>query len=329
MSKSIGNIVPPQDIYEKMGADILRLWAATTDYIEDQRIGNDILKQTSDLYRRFRNTLRYMLGALGGLSETERVPMDDQLPELERWVLHRLHEVDAIVKEDLKKYDINHMITVLHNFCNSDLSAFYFDIRKDSLYCDRPDSLRRRAARTIMEQVFHHLTLWLAPVLCFTSEEAWIARFGEKAESIHLQTFPKVSESWQNEALAQKWSGIRAVRRVVTGAMEQARNEKKIGAPLQAHPFVYVTSEQNALLKDADFAGICISSSLTLKEGVPPQNAFTLSDVQGVGVVIELAQGQKCERCWQVLEEVGSTPERPDLCCRCNDAVTHLRPLAA
>jgi len=328
MSKSLGNVIAPQAVYEKMGADVLRLWAISSDYVQDQRIGNEILKQSGDLYRRFRNTLRYLLGALNGMSDVEHLPFAE-MPELERWVLHRLQEIDTVMREDMAKFDINHLLTTLHNFCNGDLSAFYLDIRKDSLYCDRTDATRRRAARTVMEHLFNHLVLWLAPILCFTAEEAWLARFGAKSESVHLQTFKAVPAEWKNDKLAQKWTEIRALRRVVTGALEQARKEKKIGTPLQAHPHVYLSKEQNALLQDTDFATICISSGITLKESAAPEGAFALSDVAGVGVIVELARGEKCERCWQVLPEVGKQPKHPELCIRCDDAVTHIHKQAA
>jgi isoleucyl-tRNA synthetase len=319
-SKSLGNGVAPQDVIEKMGADVLRLWVVSSDFTEDQRIGPEILKQNGDLYRRFRNTLRYLLGALKGMTETERL-LVEEMPELERWVLHRLHEIDGTIRADLAKFELGHILSTLHNFCNADLSAFYFDIRKDSLYCDRPDTPRRRAARTVMELVFNHLTIWLAPILCFTAEEAWLAQVGDSADSIHLQTFPKVPLGWQNEALAKKWAEIRNIRRVITGALEKARNEKKIGAPLQAHPHVSLTGEQKRLLQGVDLAEISISSSLTLQEAAPSEGAFTLPEVEGVGVVIELAEGKKCERCWQVLPEVGTHTNHPDLCNRCHDAV--------
>ncbi|MDR3423461.1 MAG: isoleucine--tRNA ligase [Alphaproteobacteria bacterium] len=324
MSKSLGNTTDPQQVYEKMGADILRLWAVSCDFVEDQRIGPEILKQTSDLYRRFRNTLRYLLGALKGMSAEERVNPAD-MPELERWVLNRLFEMDGIIREDLQKFDIGHALMQLHNFCNADLSAFYFDIRKDSLYCDLPTSLRRRSARTVMEAVFHHLVIWLAPVLCFTAEEAWLARFGEDGGSVHLQTFPQVPDVWRNEELAKKWAAIRAIRRVVTGAIEVARNEKKIGSSLQAYPKVYLTRDHKNILQGIDLAEVSISSSLALTEAAPPEGAFVLPDVAGVGVVITPAEGKKCERCWQVLPEVGTHADHPDVCNRCHDAVTKSR----
>ncbi|MFY9288878.1 MAG: isoleucine--tRNA ligase [Alphaproteobacteria bacterium] len=326
MSKSMGNVVAPQDTYEKMGADILRLWVVASDYTEDLRIGPEILKQMGDLYRRFRNTMRYLLGALDGMSVQEQLPYAD-MPELEKWVLHRLHDMDALIRADIQKFDYNHMLTELHNFCNSDLSAFYFDVRKDSLYCDRADSTRRRATRTVLEHIFNHLTAWLAPFLCFTAEEAYLMRKGQTESSIHLQTFPSVPKDWKNEALAEKWEQIRNLRRVVTGAMELARNDKKIGSSLQAHPTVYIKSEYKTLLESIDFAEVSISSSLTLMTSAVPDGAFTLADVEGIGVVVQMAAGAKCERCWQVLPEVGKQ-KHTDLCLRCDDAVTNKKAAA-
>ena len=331
MSKSMGNVVAPQEIYEKMGADILRLWVVASDYTQDLRIGPEILKQMGDLYRRFRNTLRYLLGALDGMSVKEHLAFEE-MPELEKWVLQRLFVMDQIIRTDLAKFDFNHALTELHNFCSTDLSAFYFDVRKDSLYCDRPDSLRRRAARTALELIFNHLIVWLAPILSFTAEEAHLMHVGSESaqdESIHLKTFPKVPEAWQNVALGEKWDQIRNIRRVVTGAMELARNDKKIGSSLQAHPKVYMKTEAKDLLKDLDFSEISISSSITLIASEQPEGAFSLADVPDVAVVIEMAAGKKCERCWQVLEEVGKQKGHDDLCVRCTDAVTHLRKVAA
>ncbi|HUY69145.1 MAG TPA: class I tRNA ligase family protein, partial [Alphaproteobacteria bacterium] len=272
----------------------------------------------------FRNTFRYLLGALDGMSEKERLP-HGEMPELERWVLHRLAELDEIIRADIAKCDFNHMLVELHNFCAVDLSAFYFDIRKDSLYCDRHDAKRRRAARTVMEHVFNYLVVWLAPILCFTAEEACLARHGDQNDSVHLHTFPEVPKAWLNPDLAEKWDKIRTIRREVTGAMELARNEKKIGSSLQAHPRVYLTAEEGALLDGLDFAEICISSAITLlrdeKRAADPANT--------ISVTIEPADGKKCERCWQVLPEVGTHANHPDLCNRCHDAVLNSRKEAA
>ncbi len=322
MSKSLGNTVAPQPVIEQMGADILRLWVVMSDYKQDLRIGPEILKQTGEYYRRLRNTLRYLLGALDGMSAVERLPATE-MPELEQWVLHRLCGIDREIRQHIADFNFNRIAVMLHEFCAVDLSAFYFDIRKDSLYCDRPDSLRRRAARTVMEQVFECLVAWLAPFLCFTAEEAWLARYPQENGSVHLQLFPAIPASWFNGALAARWESVRDIRRAVTGALELARAGKTIGSSLQAHPQVYVTAEQIALLKEMDFAGLCIASGVTLREGEAPEGAFRLDDVPGVGVVVGLAQGTKCERCWQVLPEVGKHADHPLLCERCHDAVVN------
>ncbi|MER2520009.1 MAG: isoleucine--tRNA ligase [Bdellovibrionales bacterium] len=328
MSKSLGNVTAPQQVIEKMGADILRLWVLASDFTDDLRIGPEILKQIGDLYRRFRNTLRYLLGAVDGLSDAERVKLDTPqavaaLPELEQWALHRLHEMDAIIRADMAAYDYNHLLTALHDFCNADLSAFYLDIRKDSLYCDKPDAPQRRAARTAMEAILNHLTLWLAPILSFTAEEAWLAQRGNPATgSAHLETMPEVPSCWRNEALGQKWSRVRSLRRVATGAMEVARNEKKIGSSLQAHPQLFLKQDDKSLIESLDFAQIAISSAVTLTVGSAPPGAFILADVPETGAVVALAQGTKCERCWQILPEVGANNDHPGLCRRCCEAVS-------
>jgi isoleucyl-tRNA synthetase len=317
-SKSLGNTVDPIEVMNKTGADILRLWVMASDYSADLSLGPNILKQMGDLYRRFRNTLRYLLGALDGMSASERVAASE-MPELERWVLHRLAELDATIRQDINDYDLNHMLQTLHHFCAVDLSAFYFDVRKDSLYCDAPSSARRRAVRTVMETVFDHLVVWLAPILCFTAEEAYLARHGEKGgNSVHLEQYPLVPKTWLDAGLATKWDAVRDVRRVVTGAMELARADKKIGSSLQAAPAVYVSQEQADVLATVDFADVCIASAISLKVGAAPEGAFALPDVAAVGVQMALASGCKCERCWQVREDVDTSS---GLCPRCAAAV--------
>ena len=321
MSKSLGNVVAPQEVIEKMGADILRLWIISTDYTEDLRVGPEILKQSAETYRRLRNTLRYMLGALDGFSEQEILPAE-QMPELERWVLHRLYEVNEAVEKAIAEYKFNAMLTELHNFCAVDLSALYFDIRKDSLYCDHPDEARRRAARSVMHILYITLTKWLAPILCFTAEEAWQAGMKEHAQSVHLTEFEKIPAHWRNEALAQKWQRIRALRSVVTGAIEKKRAEKVVGSSLQATPIVYMKQADNVLLGDVDFADICITSELHIKvDEAAPTDAFTSAETPDVAVVVDVAKGNKCERCWSVKEEVGKNHTHPLLCVRCVTAV--------
>ena len=319
MSKSLGNIVSPQEVVGQSGADILRLWVVASDYSEDLRIGPEILKYQADMYRRLRNTLRYLLGNLSGF-RAEEVVAPAEMPELERWVHHRLAELDGIVRDGVANYDFHGMFTALHHLCAVDLSAFYFDVRKDSLYCDRPDAPVRRAARTVLDRLFDCLARWLAPVLCFTAEEAWLARHGEgAATSVHLQLFPQVPTAWRDPALGEKWGKIRDLRRVVTGAIELERAAKRLGSSLQADAEVFAEPGYLAALAGIDLAEICITSSGTLSPAAPPADAFTLPEVPGVGVRIRTAAGEKCQRCWKVLPEVGA--DHPDLCRRCADAV--------
>jgi len=322
MSKSLGNVVAPQDTISQYGADILRIWVVSSDYSEDLRIGPEILKHQADLYRRVRNTLRFLLGSLAGFAEAERVPAAD-MPELERWLLHRLWELDRTVRDAAAAYDFHTLWTAVHTFCAVDLSAFYFDVRKDALYCDAAGSARRRACRTVLAEVYDRLVAWLAPILCFTAEEAWLARDGATPEdSVHLRVWPAAPASWRDDALAAKWERIRRVRRVVTGALEIERAEKRIGASLEAAPRVFVA---DAALAEAvagiDMAEVCITSAIEMVAGAAPAGAFALPEIAGVGVEPARADGAKCARCWQVLPEVGTAPRHDDLCCRCDDAV--------
>lgn len=320
MSKSLGNTVAPQEVIKEYGADILRLWVAQSDYTVDLRIGKEILKGVADSYRRLRNTLRYMLGALAGYTAEEAVAPAD-MPELERWVLHRLAELDAEVRKGYAAYDFQGVFQKLFTFATSDLSAFYFDIRKDTLYCDAPGSLRRRACRTVMDALFHRLTTWLAPILVFTAEDVWLSRFPAEGESIHLHDMPETPAAWRDDALAQKWAGIRSARRAVTGALEVQRTAKVIGSSLEAAPAVYVEDAMlRASLASVDFSELCITSSLALNAGTAPEGAFKLPDVAGVSVVFAEAAGGKCARCWRVLPDVG-THQHPETCARCNDAL--------
>jgi isoleucyl-tRNA synthetase len=320
MSKSLGNTVAPEEVIKEYGADILRLWVAQSDYTVDLRIGKEILKGVADSYRRLRNTMRYMLGALHGFSEAERVAAED-MPESERFILHRLAELDVEVREGYAAYDFQGVFQKLFTFATTDLSAVYFDIRKDSLYCDAPDSLTRRSCRTVLDLLFHRLTAWLAPVLVFTMEEVWLERFPADDSSIHLQDFPETPQSWLNPALGAKWAQVRQVRRVVTAALEVQRTAKVIGSSLEAAPAVYVSDPAlRPALDGVDLAQMTITSSVALTWGAAPQGAFTLPEVAGVGVVFAPAQGQKCQRCWQILPDVGQH-KHPGVCKRCNDVL--------
>jgi isoleucyl-tRNA synthetase len=254
MSKSLGNTVAPQDVIKQYGADILRLWVAASDYADDLRIGKEIINTTVDSYRKLRNTMRWLLGNLAHYKPSEQVALAD-MPELERLILNRLHELDALVREAYAEYDYKRVVAALSNFMNVELSAFYFDIRKDVLYCDPISSVRRKAALTVIAAVFDCLTAWLAPILVFTMEECWLERHSGATESVHLRQFPEVPAEWADRALADKWEKIREVRRVVTGALELVRKDKIIGSSLEAAPNVYVTNaDLRAALAGVDLA---------------------------------------------------------------------------
>ena len=266
MSKSLGNVVAPQDVIRQSGAEILRLWAMSSDYAEDLRIGPDIIKANVESYRKLRNTLRFMLGNLAHYEPSLAVGYAE-MPELERYMLSRLAELDQLVRAGYEAFDFKRVFHALLNFCVNDLSAFYFDIRKDALYCDPYDSVARRSALTVLDIVFGALTAWLAPMLAFTMEEAWLNRFPGEASSVHLRQFPAIPSAWRDEALAEKWRKVRAVRRVVTGALEIERKEGRIGSSLEAAPKVYIADRD---LRDAlagvDLAEISITSGAELIE---------------------------------------------------------------
>ena len=320
MSKSLGNITAPKEVVEQNGADILRLWVVGSDYSEDMRIGPEIVKYHTDIYRRLRNTLRYIMGNLHGFGDAERLHISE-MPELERWVLHRITELDGMLRLACNNFEFHSLFNELHSFCTVDLSAFYFDIRKDSLYCDRVDAIKRRAVRTILDELFKCLTAWLAPFICFTAEEAWLTRFPGEDESVHLRLFPEIPENWRNDALAEKWQNIRNLRRVVTGALEVERAQKRIGSSLQAHPIVYTSKTYIDEMVNLDCAEIVITSDVTMIDDPAPLNAFVLEDIDDVGVVSEIAKGNKCARCYRVLPEVGTILGYEMACGRCADAV--------
>ncbi|MDA0997609.1 MAG: class I tRNA ligase family protein, partial [Proteobacteria bacterium] len=330
MSKSLGNIVAPADVIKQFGADILRLWVINSDYSEDLRIGPEILKQQSDIYRRLRNTLRYVIGNLDGFSDAERLA-PSAMPELERWVLHRIAMLDVALRDACGNFEFHGFFAELHTFCAVDLSALYFDVRKDALYCGRAESHERRASRTVLAILFEHLTAWLAPFLCFTAEEAWLARNPARGtgNSVHLRTFPDIPADWRDDALAEKWQTVRRLRRAVTGALEIARAEKRIGSSLQAHPVVHVPAADRAVAAGLDFAELCITSAITFADGEAAADAIRSDDAPGIAVVVGLASGAKCERCWKVLDEVGTNTEHPTICGRCADAVRHIPSAAA
>jgi len=313
MSKSLGNVTAPQDVIKQSGADILRMWVCASDYADDLRIGPEILKSTADTYRKLRNTIRWMLGTLAHFHDDERIKVE-QMPELEHLVLHRLAELDALVRKAYADFDYKRIFAALSAFMTSDLSAFYFDIRKDTLYCDPISSVKRKASLTVIDHLFRCTVTWLAPMLCFTAEEAWTSRYGADVKSVHLEVFPEVPASWRDDKLAEKWRKVRIVRGVVTGALEIERARKRIGSSLEAHPIVHVSNEELfEAVADVDLPEVCITSAATLVKGDAPPQAFTLSDVSGVAVVPNLAEGTKCARSWKILTTIGADPQFADV----------------
>ncbi|MEM7746897.1 MAG: isoleucine--tRNA ligase [Pseudomonadota bacterium] len=316
MSKSLGNTTAPQDVIKQMGADILRLWVASSDYSDDLRIGPEILKTFVETYRKLRNSMRWMLGALHHFDAGDAVAFD-KLPPLERFMLHRLAELDSEIRDAYEKYEYRRVVSALSTFMNADLSAFYFDVRKDALYCEAHSSEKRLAALTVISEIFNRCTVWLAPILCFTAEESWICRHPSDNGSVHLEVLPETKTEWLDSSLANQFERVMRVRRVVTGALEVERREKRIGSSLEAAPVIHVVQDElRAAFDGLDVAEIMITSNATLTGDAAPSDAFTIPEVAGVAVVPALAVGQKCARSWRIVDDVGADPDFPDLSAR-------------
>ena len=338
MSKSLGNVVDPLKIMEQSGADILRLWTMTSDYAEDIRIGKDTIKNTSDLYRRIRNTLRFLLGALDGFTKSEMVEFFEDpsaLPELEQLVLHQLYEMDQKVRGYIQNHEYGKLAKELHEFCNNNLSAFYFDIRKDRLYCDDPNSFERKACRSVMAVIFNGLSAWLAPILSFTAEEAWSHRPAgvfEDTESVHLREFPQVPERWKNDALSAKWHDVKKLKDQANLSLENIRTKGVIKSSLEAQINMHITESSVELFEQIDIDEILIVSEVTvdkyeggtfLPDEVPNGHEKwqigQAADNSFLQVHVQKAEGEKCVRCWKVLPEVSDHADC--LCNRCDNVV--------
>ncbi len=324
MSKSVGNVVAPQDVIKQSGADILRLWVAASDYSDDLRIGAEIIKTFNETYRKLRNTIRWMLGALHHKTHDVRY---HEMSGLERYMLHKLAVLNVEINAAYKSYDYKKVVSLLSHFMTADLSAFYFDVRKDTLYCEPASSPLRAASLSTIDHIFKCVTLWLAPILAFTCEEAWLARYPDvqaAGGSVHLEMLPDLPSEWRNDSLAATWETIRRVRRVVTGALEVERAAKNIGSSLEAAPRVFIQDAKIRELLNAEFEGnaaegfadVCITSALSFVEGQAPANAFHLPDVEGVWVVFEKALGEKCARSWRIRQDIGADPAYPDVSLR-------------
>lgn len=326
MSKSIGNTLDPADFAKQYGIEILRLWTASADYTDDLRISDEIIKGAVENYRRLRNTMRYLLGALDGYSAEEAV-LPVEMPSLENWVLHRLAELDETVRAAYDEHDFKRVMTALLNFCSVDLSAVYFDIRKDSLYCDAPSDIRRRSARTVMAAILERLIAWMAPVMPFTTEESFMqSPFADRADSVHLQQFPETPLDWKDSDLAERWEKIFRVRRVVTGAIEVERREKRIGSSLEAAPKVFIADAELLAAYESEVAeDIFITSQAELVTAEAPDNAFRLPEEASVSVLPGQADGVKCARSWKYFDPATADPEFPDVTPRDAAAIREVR----
>jgi isoleucyl-tRNA synthetase len=313
MSKSLGNTIDPLKVMETNGADIIRLWALSVDYTEDHRIGDEILKGVADQYRKLRNTFRYLLGALDGFDESERVS-PETMPELERYVLALLARLDATLRQAVADYDFNTYVRALTDFCNEDLSAFFFDIRKDSLYCDAPDDPKRMAYRTVLDTLFHALVRYAAPVLVFTAEEVWGTRY-PGGGSVHLLEWPEVSAAWFDGHLVDRWLAAREWRGKVTEAIEPLRRDKIIGSSLQAEVNLFAPESLSTTLSGLDFPELFISGAVRSFAKVGEE----------AEVKVQKTDMHKCGRCWRHLPEV---TEDGTLCARCDHVVGEIEAAA-
>jgi isoleucyl-tRNA synthetase len=329
MSKSLGNVIAPQEVCDKYGADIMRIWVASSDFTDDPSFGPDIIAANVETYRKLRNTLRYLLGALDGFTPAEAVARDE-MPGLEQWVLHRLAELDMVVRQSQADYDFKAAFHAVLNFCVVDLSAVYFDIRKDALYCDAPSSLRRRACRTVMDEVFARLVTWFAPVMVFTCEEAWEHRH-PGAGSVHLQQYPEAPADWLDADLAATWDRIFTVRKAVTGALEVERREKRIGSSLEARVDVAIADPAFlAAFDDEDAADIFITSEANLGGGATTEQGEAMELAEGqILVATSRAAGVKCARSWKYFDPATADPQFPDITPRDAAAVREYRGLVA
>ena len=315
MSKSVGNVISPDDILKKYGVDILRLWVVASDYYDDLKLDNNILQSQTDSYRRIRNTFRYLIGNLDGFTNEEKIDETD-FPDLEKFILHRLWEMDKTIKECVKTFNLHLMFTTLLNFCSNDLSAFYFDIRKDVIYCDGKKSIERRSSRTLLDIIFNYLVRWFAPSLSFTTEEAWKSR--NNNSSIHLEDFLITPESYKNSEVNDIWITLKQIRKVITGALEKKRADKIIGSSLEAHIDIYLEKSILEKVKNYQLDEISITSSFELHEITSNSEGFSLEEVSDVKVEVSKTSGQKCQRCWKYKKQL----IRDEICSRCDNAIS-------
>jgi isoleucyl-tRNA synthetase len=316
MSKSIGNVISPDEIINKYGADILRIWVVASDYSEDLKIDNQIINYQIDSYRKIRNTIRFLLGNLNNFSVNDAVKLE-QMPDLEKYILNKVSQMNSELKSLVQKHDYHGIFVKLLNFCTLDLSAFYFDIRKDSLYCDGKDSSKRRSVSTCLHILFDFLSKWFSPIISFTSEEAWQSRHQDNSTSILSQTITEKDFTYSYSNLEKSFDELKRVRKSVTAALEIKRNEKLIGSSLQAKAIIYFPSEIKQILSTLDLAEMCIVSGVEIKDIAEKTPSSMNFEEEDIFVDISLAEGDKCQRCWTILPEVKDNQDH--LCNRCDN----------
>jgi len=311
MSKSTGNIIAPEDILKKYGADILRTWVAASDYAEDLKLDYSILEQHAESYRKVRNTFRFLLGNLKDKKSNFDLNSKEieKWPELERFILHKIYLLNKKFETYFKEYNFHKLYKELANFCSLELSAFYFDIRKDTLYCDDLSSLKRQASINLLGLILDIFMKWFAPILSFTTEEIFQIINQEQNSSIHLQAFPKIPSNWKDERLSEKWEKFKIIRKVVNAAIEVKRSSKDIGSSLEADIEIHLKEEYLKTVKNLDLAENFITSKAVVKKFTKDnKNLFKLDEIENINVLVKKAEGKKCPRCWKIF---------PGPCTRC------------
>ena len=318
MSKSINNSISPNNIIKKIGAEIIRLWIANSDVTEDIRFSNKTIKYNQDIYKRIRNTFRYLLGGLYKFSKNELIKIK-QMPELELWILAKIYSIDIEIKDMYENYNFQNSLQKIHHFCAIDLSSFYFNIRKDSLYCDTHNNLKRKSVRTIFFYLTDILTKWLAPILCFTSEEVWQHWNKSQLPSIHLSQFKRIPNNWKNDLLKKKYEKIRKVLKLITSSIEEKRKAGIIYSSLQARLNIFDPHKIIPIRKN--WAEISITSSVHITNQNIPQKAHSIKECPQIGIIVKQSNGKKCQRCWKISPETLSSSNK-DLCARCEKIIT-------
>ena len=302
MSKSTGNVIAPEDVLKKYGADILRTWVAASDYSEDLKLDHSILEQHAESYRKIRNTFRFLLGNLNDKKNNFDISSKEieKWPELERFILHQIFLLNKNFEGYFKEYNFHKLYKELVNFCSLELSAFYFDIRKDTLYCDDISSTKRQACINLLGLILDMLLKWFAPILSFTTEEIFQIVNKEKKSSIHLQSFPKIPKGWKNEKLFEKWKKFKVIRKVVNAALEIKRANKNIGSSLEADVELFLDEDYLNIIKDLDLSENFITSKAEAKKLINDNNLFQLEEIENIKVLVKKAKGEKCPRCWKI-----------------------------